>query len=129
MLQYSNGMWCSAGKFGGVFAAIPQPIVAAILCITFGMVGEYFLHLNRFQLKKNSESQSKAMVVFHWQCSFVYCWNEIAVGFYISLIFMCFCHSGDWNFSPAIRKHEYDPKSLCGRVLHIHGFISTSIFL
>jgi hypothetical protein len=34
-------MWCSAGKFGGVFAAIPQPIVAAILCITFGMVGEF----------------------------------------------------------------------------------------
>jgi hypothetical protein len=42
---------------------------------------------------------------------------------------MCFCHSGDWNFSPAICKHEYDPKSLCGGVLHIHGFISTSIFL
>jgi hypothetical protein len=30
-----------AGKFGGILAAIPQPIVAAILCITFGMVGEY----------------------------------------------------------------------------------------
>jgi xanthine/uracil permease len=29
------------GKFGGILAAIPQPIVAAILCITFGMVGEY----------------------------------------------------------------------------------------
>ncbi len=42
---------------------------------------------------------------------------------------MCFCHSGDWNFSPAICKHEYDPKSLCGWVLHIHGFVSTSIFL
>ncbi|KAH9574840.1 hypothetical protein CY35_01G080500 [Sphagnum magellanicum] len=26
------------GKFGGILAAIPQPIVAAILCITFGMV-------------------------------------------------------------------------------------------
>jgi len=26
------------GKFGAVFASIPQPIVAAILCITFGMV-------------------------------------------------------------------------------------------
>jgi xanthine/uracil permease len=26
------------GKFGGVLASIPQPIVAAILCITFGMV-------------------------------------------------------------------------------------------
>ncbi|KAH9562832.1 hypothetical protein CY35_05G093000 [Sphagnum magellanicum] len=26
------------GKFGGVLAAIPQPIVAAILCVTFGMV-------------------------------------------------------------------------------------------
>jgi xanthine/uracil permease len=28
------------GKFGGILAAIPQPIVAAILCITFGMVGK-----------------------------------------------------------------------------------------
>lgn len=52
MLQYSNAMWCSAGKFGGILAAIPQPIVAAILCVTFGMVGEYFLHLNRSELKK-----------------------------------------------------------------------------
>ncbi len=32
----------SAGKFGGILAAIPQPIVAAILSITFGMVGEYY---------------------------------------------------------------------------------------
>jgi amino acid permease len=69
MLQYSTGIWCSAGKFGGVFAAIPQPIVAAILCITFGMVGEYFLHLNRFQLKKNSEPQFKDTVFFHGQYS------------------------------------------------------------
>ena len=30
-----------AGKFGGVVASIPQPIVAAILSITFGMVGKY----------------------------------------------------------------------------------------
>jgi xanthine/uracil permease len=45
-------VWSSAGKFGGVFAAIPQPIVAAILCITFGMVGEYFLQLNRFHSKE-----------------------------------------------------------------------------
>jgi xanthine/uracil permease len=65
-------MWSSAGKFGGVFAAIPQPIVAAILCITFGMVGEYFLHLNRFQLKTNSESQCKAIVLLHWQYSLIY---------------------------------------------------------
>jgi xanthine/uracil permease len=40
----------SAGKFGGILAAIPQPIVAAILSITFGMVGEYY---NVFQ--KSSE--------------------------------------------------------------------------
>jgi xanthine/uracil permease len=40
----------SAGKFGGILAAIPQPIVAAILSITFGMVGEYY---NFFQ--KSSE--------------------------------------------------------------------------
>lgn len=40
----------SAGKFGGILAAIPQPIVAAILSITFGMVGEYY---KKFQ--KSSE--------------------------------------------------------------------------
>jgi xanthine/uracil permease len=32
-----------AGKFGGILAAMPQPIVAAILCMTFGMVGKYLL--------------------------------------------------------------------------------------
>ena len=31
-----------AGKFGAILASIPQPIVAAILCITLGMVGEYY---------------------------------------------------------------------------------------
>lgn len=35
-----------AGKFGGVLASIPQPIVAAILCITFGVVGMYLLMRN-----------------------------------------------------------------------------------
>jgi len=34
------GQFLDAGKFGGILAAIPQPIVAAILCITFGMVGK-----------------------------------------------------------------------------------------
>jgi hypothetical protein len=34
------GHLLDAGKFGGILAAIPQPIVAAILCITFGMVGK-----------------------------------------------------------------------------------------
>ena len=31
-----------AGKFGAILASIPQPIFAAIFCITFGMVGEYY---------------------------------------------------------------------------------------
>ncbi|CAN5961512.1 unnamed protein product [Sphagnum jensenii] len=39
------------GKFGGILAAIPQPIVAAILCVTFGTVGTglsmlQFINLN-----------------------------------------------------------------------------------
>lgn len=32
-------LW-GAGKFGAVVASIPQPIVAAILSLTFGMVGK-----------------------------------------------------------------------------------------
>jgi xanthine/uracil permease len=37
-----------AGKFGGILAAIPQPIVAAILCITFGMVAGTGLSMLQF---------------------------------------------------------------------------------
>lgn len=42
-----------SGKFGGVVASIPQPIVAAILCITFGVVGKciaYLMHNNTLGL-------------------------------------------------------------------------------
>jgi hypothetical protein len=50
------------------------------------MVGECFLHLNRFQFKKTFESQSKDMVFFYGQYSLLCSWNEIAVGFCSSLI-------------------------------------------
>jgi hypothetical protein len=44
------------GKFGGILAAIPQPIVAAILCMTFGMVagtGLSMLQFTNLNLQRN----------------------------------------------------------------------------
>jgi len=35
----------SSGKFGALFASIPFPMFAAVYCVLFGIVGEYFLNL------------------------------------------------------------------------------------
>lgn len=35
-----------SGKFGAVFASIPFPIFAALYCVLFGLIGEFFIFLD-----------------------------------------------------------------------------------
>ena len=40
MISITNPLYIDVpGKFGAIFAAVPQPIVAAIFCILFSKIG------------------------------------------------------------------------------------------
>lgn len=104
-----------AGKFGGIFASVPQPMVAAIFCILFAYFG---MHQELIVYAICTRSLLAPKFSF-WSLFYDKSWWKA----------LC-CNHGrvNWNFMSAVFEHEFTAEHFCSWVFIVHGTFSSTIF-